>query len=61
MRVTLAAPYGQHEADSTIDVPEHVGKDLIRVGRARDVADNAPTRDAHGRFATTETTEAEEV
>ena len=61
MRVTLAAPYGQHEADSTIDVPEHVGKDLIRVGRARPVDESAPSRDAHGRFATTSTTEAEEV
>ena len=44
MRVTLAAPYGSHKAGASIEVPDHEGKDLVRVGRARP-ADDKPADD----------------
>lgn len=35
MRVTLAYPYQGRKADTTITVDDHVGRNLIRAGRAR--------------------------
>lgn len=35
MRVTLAAPFDGHAADSTVEVADPVGRRLLDTGRAR--------------------------
>lgn len=42
MKVTLAVEYEGKKPDTTIDVEDHIGKQLINVGKARVPADAKP-------------------
>lgn len=66
IEVTLAYPYTdadgvEHDADSTITLPKHVGKDLIHFGRARapKPAPQSPAKKAKGNPATKATAQKE--
>ena len=43
-RITLAVPYGDHDPDTTIDVPAGEARTLLHTGRAR-LADAETTTD----------------
>lgn len=42
MRVTLAYPFDGHQPDETIELPDPLGRRLVREGRARHAADDGP-------------------
>lgn len=58
MRITLAYPWQGHRPDQTLDVDDHVGRDLVRSGRARIADEPEPAPRRTSRRRTDKTTRA---